>query len=254
MTARAVRPPIRSPCHTGQFPGPRQDPGPQLTARRSKQHQPDLVSYAHHDPPHGAKRHRPDGTKPKLRTIRQVISGLTWVFTGLAGWRSGYVKVACNPDVSQPAAAWKCKACDQKWENRPIATLSACPWHSSDERQRKLADAVGERARAALHKAGVASGTEVARSPGQVPGDAATTQARMVSHGWCTTARPSAANGPWPAAPGPRPPPAARRTAEPVADACLLLTMSVPRCLASVWDVVIPVGGSSGKARAQVSG
>ena len=54
--------------------------------------------------------------------------------------------------------------------------------------------------------------------------------------------------------PGLRPPPAARRTAEPVADACLLLTMSVPRCLASVWDVVIPVGGSSGKARAQVSG
>ena len=33
-----------------------------------------------------------------------------------------------------------------------------------------------------------------------------------------------------------------------------LLTMSVPRCLASVWDVVIPVEGSSGKARAQVSG
>ena len=92
------------------------------------------------------------------------------------------------------------------------------------------------------------------------PGDvaitatAATTQARMVSHGWCTTARPSAANVPWPAVPGLRLPPAARRTAEPVADACLLLPMSVPRCLASVWDVVIPVGGSSGKARAQVSG
>ena len=41
--------------------------------------------------------------------------------------------------------------------------------HSSDERQRKLADAVGERARAALGKTGIASGTEVARSPGQVP-------------------------------------------------------------------------------------
>jgi hypothetical protein len=32
--------------------------------------------------------------------------------------------------------------------------------HSSDERQRKLADTVGERARAALRKTGVASGTE----------------------------------------------------------------------------------------------
>ena len=41
--------------------------------------------------------------------------------------------------------------------------------HSSDERQRKLADAVGERARAALGKTGTASGTEVARSPGQMP-------------------------------------------------------------------------------------
>jgi hypothetical protein len=41
--------------------------------------------------------------------------------------------------------------------------------HSSDERQRKLADAVGERAHAALGKTGIASGTEVARSPGQVP-------------------------------------------------------------------------------------
>jgi hypothetical protein len=34
---------------------------------------------------------------------------------------------------------------------------------------RKLADAVGERARAALRKTGIASGTEMARSPGQVP-------------------------------------------------------------------------------------
>ena len=53
--------------------------------------------------------------------------------------------------------------------------------------------------------------------------------------------------------PGMRPPPAARRTAESVAYACLLLTMPLPRCLASVWDVVIRVRGSSGKARAQVS-
>ena len=41
--------------------------------------------------------------------------------------------------------------------------------HSSDERQRKLADAVGDRPRAALHKIGIASDTEVARSPAQVP-------------------------------------------------------------------------------------
>jgi hypothetical protein len=41
--------------------------------------------------------------------------------------------------------------------------------HSSDERQRKLADAVGEHARAALGKIGIASGSEVTRSLGQVP-------------------------------------------------------------------------------------
>jgi integrase len=41
--------------------------------------------------------------------------------------------------------------------------------HSSDERQRMLADAIGQAARAALRKNGTASGTEVARSPGQVP-------------------------------------------------------------------------------------
>ena len=31
---------------------------------------------------------------PKLRPIRQEISGLSWAFTGLAGWRSGYFKVS----------------------------------------------------------------------------------------------------------------------------------------------------------------
>ena len=35
--------------------------------------------------------------------------------------------------------------------------------HSSDERQRKLADAIGEAARAALSKTAVVSGTHVAR-------------------------------------------------------------------------------------------
>ncbi|MGH3418346.1 MAG: hypothetical protein ACRDOD_01915 [Streptosporangiaceae bacterium] len=41
--------------------------------------------------------------------------------------------------------------------------------HSSGERQRELADAVSKAPRAALRKTGIASGTEVARSPGQVP-------------------------------------------------------------------------------------
>jgi hypothetical protein len=40
---------------------------------------------------------------------------------------------------------------------------------SSDERQRKLADAVSKAPRAALRKTGIALGTAVARSPGQVP-------------------------------------------------------------------------------------
>ena len=31
---------------------------------------------------------------PKLRPVRQAILGLTWYFTGLAGWCSGYVKVS----------------------------------------------------------------------------------------------------------------------------------------------------------------
>jgi hypothetical protein len=41
--------------------------------------------------------------------------------------------------------------------------------HLSDERQRKLADAVGEAARAALLRTATPSGTEVARRPGQMP-------------------------------------------------------------------------------------
>jgi SAM-dependent methyltransferase len=31
---------------------------------------------------------------PKLRPVRHAISGLTWAFTGLAGWCSGYFKVS----------------------------------------------------------------------------------------------------------------------------------------------------------------
>jgi integrase len=41
--------------------------------------------------------------------------------------------------------------------------------HSSDERQRKLADAIGEAARAALLKTATASGTHVARKTGSQP-------------------------------------------------------------------------------------
>jgi len=41
--------------------------------------------------------------------------------------------------------------------------------HSSDERQRTLADAIGKAARAALRKTEPGPGTEVARSPGQMP-------------------------------------------------------------------------------------
>ncbi len=45
------------------------------------------TSSLHSSPP----RHK---AKPKLRQVWQPISGLTWAFTGLAGWRSGYVKVS----------------------------------------------------------------------------------------------------------------------------------------------------------------
>jgi hypothetical protein len=41
--------------------------------------------------------------------------------------------------------------------------------HSSDERQRKLADAVGEAARAALVKTATSSGTHVARDASDEP-------------------------------------------------------------------------------------
>jgi hypothetical protein len=41
--------------------------------------------------------------------------------------------------------------------------------HSSDERQRKLADAIGEAARAALLKTATASGTHVARETSGEP-------------------------------------------------------------------------------------
>ena len=38
--------------------------------------------------------------------IRQAISGLTWAFTGLAGWRSGYVKVS-GMAVPMSWKAWR---------------------------------------------------------------------------------------------------------------------------------------------------
>ena len=49
--------------------------------------------------------------------------------------------------------------------------------HSSDERQRKLADAIGQAARAALLKTATASGTHVARETGGQPRTSAADQA-----------------------------------------------------------------------------
>ena len=56
------------------------------------------------------------GTIPACPQCGATAPRIAWI-----GWTG-----TGNPDVSQPAAAWKCKACDQKWK-RPIATLSACP-------------------------------------------------------------------------------------------------------------------------------
>jgi len=45
--------------------------------------------------------------KPKLRPIRQAISGLTWDFTAVAGWRSGYFKVnGIGAPMSSKACRW----------------------------------------------------------------------------------------------------------------------------------------------------
>src|SRR5580658_8297983 len=45
--------------------------------------------------------------KPKLRPIRQAISGLTWDFTAVAGWRSGYFKVSgIGAPMSSKACRW----------------------------------------------------------------------------------------------------------------------------------------------------
>ena len=60
---------------------------------------------------------------------------------------------------------------------------------------------------------------------------AAMTHNAITRHGWRTTARPSPPNGPGPAVSVLRMPSAARRTAGSVAYACLLLTMSLPRCV-----------------------
>src|SRR5581483_4434825 len=60
---------------------------------------------------------------------------------------------------------------------------------------------------------------------------AAITHNAITRHGWRTTASPSPPNGPGPAVSARRPPPAARRTAESVAYTCLLLAMSLPRCV-----------------------
>src|SRR4029077_15908241 len=46
-------------------------------------------------------------SRPKLRPVRQVISLLTWVFPGMAGQRSGYVKVrGIGAPIRVKASRW----------------------------------------------------------------------------------------------------------------------------------------------------
>ena len=49
------------------------------------------------------------GTIPACPQCGAAAPRIAWI-----GWTG-----TGNPDVSQPAAAWKCKACDQKWETGP---------------------------------------------------------------------------------------------------------------------------------------
>ena len=63
---------------------------------------------------------RPGCSKPKLWPIRQAISGLTWAFTGLAGWRSGYVK------VSGMAVPMSWKAC--RWALVGSVSIGMVTW------------------------------------------------------------------------------------------------------------------------------
>ena len=49
------------------------------------------------------------GTIPACPQCGATAPRIAWI-----GWTG-----TGNPDVSQPAAAWKCKACDQKWETGP---------------------------------------------------------------------------------------------------------------------------------------
>ena len=81
------------------------------------------------------------GTIPACPQWGATAPRIAWI-----GWTG-----TSNPDVSQPAAAWKRRPAIRG--GKPAHShAERLPWHSSDERQRRLANAVGERARAALRK------------------------------------------------------------------------------------------------------
>ena len=71
----------------------------------------------------GSSRSRPDANaqvKPKLRPIRQAISGLTWDFTAVAGWCSDYFKVS---GIGAPMSS---KAC--RWALVGSASIAMVTW------------------------------------------------------------------------------------------------------------------------------
>ena len=58
--------------------------------------------------------------KPKLRPVRQAISGLSWAFTVVAGWCSGYFKVR---GIAAPMSS---KAC--RWALVGSASIGMVTW------------------------------------------------------------------------------------------------------------------------------
>ena len=64
--------------------------------------------------------HHPGHAKPKLRSIRQAISGLGWAFTVVAGWRSGYF------EVSGIAVPMSSKAC--RWTLVGSVSIAMVSW------------------------------------------------------------------------------------------------------------------------------
>jgi hypothetical protein len=73
-----------------------------------------VASFEHHTSPHGLPRPHIHNiavasltTRPKLRLVGRVISGLAWCLPTGAGWRSGYVKVS-GIGVPIRSKAWRC--------------------------------------------------------------------------------------------------------------------------------------------------